>query len=240
MQVGDIDGSGGASGEVEASAGVVSAVGGGTGTEEACSEPTLSTELMEALLDDELCNHFLSEPAVAVDTKFQPRVVRVGPPTNGVDHHIRPPAVGFTVYRKQQVLWAMDKFGEDLVCFARVCHLSGEWSKMLTASTMNGLARLILQATGAGKKARVSAPLFFGETFFKELANKRYAFPAPPANAKCFLCGAGNQNRWRFDETTLARKCEGCRTRRKKNVETSEIDEGLRLLSSDFLQAVQD
>ena len=136
---------------------------------------------------------------------------------------LRPKSLGVTTYLQKDILWGADSAdGRSLIFFARVRGDDGLWGDIVQASTLNKLAELTIRQAGAGPKARVPAPQFFGTKFFEDLHGTRYTFPAVPPTAKCYACAATNQTRWRYDEVTLARMCEKCRTRRKRNAAEME------------------
>lgn len=177
---------------------------------------------MEALADTELCDHFHEEPSMEVATRSRLRIIRVGTACEGQSNPVRPRSIGITTYRKHSILWATDLLQTEQFFFARVRNAEGEWSDILHAATALKLVEKCIRAAGAPEKSRVSAAEFFGYNFFAKIRGK-YTFPPVPASARCFRCAAEGQERWRFDETTLARTCEVCRVRKKRKA--SQMDD---------------
>lgn len=173
---------------------------------------------MDAIaLQDELCEHFCSEPSVEVETKHRPKIIRVGTPTENSRYKLRPRSIGKTTYRRHTVLWGSDTVDGQQTFFARVRSpvSSKSWGMMIEADSPHKLADKCIRAAGATATSAVSAAQFFGFPFFEKLDGK-FTFPPVPHTATCFDCSAVGQPRWRFDATTLARTCEACRTRPKR------------------------
>jgi hypothetical protein len=224
--------------EAAGAAGVQLAEAEAAGAEEAEAEEAeaagaTTSPLFRAFEDDKLCQHFLSEPSVEAGiTGMSVHIVRVGK-AEKIFCGIRSKSVGITAFRKSNVLWAADVTdGGGDVLIARIQHSQGNWSPVLRAATPNALGRLILDATGASKKTKLSAPKFFGIDYFKNLGKKRHMFPTPESPARCFSCAGVITGKHRYDETTLARLCDSwsCR-KRKRRITEPDNDEGQLILN---------
>jgi hypothetical protein len=176
---------------------------------------------MEALANANLCEHFLAEPFVTVESKYKPRIIRVG---NGTQEY-RPPSVGITDFGQNTIVWAVDVCDGKQVFCGRIRQEGGEWTELLIAQTAYGLTQQILKKTSPGKKSKVSAPQFFGLDFFVSL-RKKHGFPKPPETAKCFRCGVTRPKKWRIDRTDLSRVCDRCRSPRDNYAAAKKVDEG--------------
>lgn len=129
-----------------------------------------TSALIAAFTDDDVCNHFLEEPSTKVGTRFSTSVVRVGKQVDKGCAPYRAGSVGYSAFKRQTVLWAVDRVAghessSDFVYIARVKTVDGSWSEVLQAVSLHRLLRLVLPVVGASAKTKVSAPDFFARTW---------------------------------------------------------------------------
>src|SRR5207253_3940751 len=98
------------------------------------SEGSISAILSEV----PLCNHFLTEPSIAVENRFfSPEIIRVG--TTVIEGHLfRARSIGRTSFKKRTVLWGVDQDENGVYIAARVQDATS-WSDVVVARKLNQL-----------------------------------------------------------------------------------------------------